>query len=177
MQNSFLCVINELVLKILRYSEIKDLIVYGQVSKRIRKISHDSTLWETSLHEAARNGHVKFCKHILLHVKDKNPISKNGETLLHMVAKLGKSGNTWDLDLGKKNHLYNHLYLDVYKCIAETIEDKNPVDKNGATPLSITKNPYIYNYIHRIEKFFDKKQKNETDSTSKYFPFLLSRWY
>ena len=39
---------DELVLKILGYSETKDLIVYGQVSKRIRKISHDSTLWETA---------------------------------------------------------------------------------------------------------------------------------
>ena len=164
---------DEVVLKILRYSEIKDLIVYSKVSKRIRKISHDSTLWTPGginpLHEAARNGHVEVCKHILRHVKDKNPINTNGETLLHTVAKLGK----W----GKNNHLYNHLYLDVYKCIAETVEDKNPIDKNGATPLSITRNPYIYNYIHRIEKFFDKKQKNETDSTSKYFPFTLRRWF
>ena len=39
---------DELVLKILGYSETKDLIVYGQVSKRIRKISQDSTLWETA---------------------------------------------------------------------------------------------------------------------------------
>jgi hypothetical protein len=67
---------DEVVLKILRYSEIKDLIVYGQVSKRIRKISHDNTLWEretggiTPLHEAARNGHVEHCKHILRHVKE-----------------------------------------------------------------------------------------------------------
>jgi hypothetical protein len=53
----------------------------------------------------------------------------------------------------------------MYKCIAETVEDKNPFDKNGVTPLSITRNPYIYNYIHRIEKFSDKKQKNETDSS------------
>ena len=36
---------DELVLKILGYSEIKDLITYRQVSKRIRKISHDTTLW------------------------------------------------------------------------------------------------------------------------------------
>ena len=36
---------DELVLKILGYSESKDLIAYGQVSKRIRKISHDDTLW------------------------------------------------------------------------------------------------------------------------------------
>ena len=36
---------DELVLRILSYSETKDLITYGQVSKRIRGISHDSTLW------------------------------------------------------------------------------------------------------------------------------------
>ena len=38
---------DELILKILGYSESKDLITYGQVSKRIRKISHDDTLWMT----------------------------------------------------------------------------------------------------------------------------------
>ena len=36
---------DELVLKILKYSEIKDLISCGQVSKRTRRISHDGTLW------------------------------------------------------------------------------------------------------------------------------------
>ena len=39
---------DELALKILGYSETKDLIAYGQVSKRIRKISRDSTLWVTA---------------------------------------------------------------------------------------------------------------------------------
>ena len=39
---------DELILKILRYSETKDLIFFGQVSKRIRKISRDSTLWVTA---------------------------------------------------------------------------------------------------------------------------------
>ena len=39
---------DELVLKILSYSETKDLISYGQVSKRIRRISHDGTLWVTA---------------------------------------------------------------------------------------------------------------------------------
>ena len=36
---------DELLLKILSFSETKDLIGCGQVSKRIRRISHDSTLW------------------------------------------------------------------------------------------------------------------------------------
>ena len=39
---------DELVLKILRSSETKDLISCGQVSRRIRKISHDGSLWITA---------------------------------------------------------------------------------------------------------------------------------
>ena len=39
---------DELVLKILGYSETKDLITYGQVSKRIRRISYDDKLWITA---------------------------------------------------------------------------------------------------------------------------------
>ena len=39
---------DELVLKILSFSETKDLIGCGQVSKRIRRISHDGTLWATA---------------------------------------------------------------------------------------------------------------------------------
>ena len=38
---------DELVLKMLSFSETKDLIGCGQVSMRIRRISHDSTLWVT----------------------------------------------------------------------------------------------------------------------------------
>ena len=39
---------DELVLKVLSYSKTKDLISCGQVSKRVRRISHDSTLWVTA---------------------------------------------------------------------------------------------------------------------------------
>ena len=44
---NFLDLPDELVLKIFGYSETKDLITYGQVSKRMRKISRDGTLWVT----------------------------------------------------------------------------------------------------------------------------------
>ena len=39
---------DELVLKILSYSETIDLISCGQISKKIRRISHDGTLWVTA---------------------------------------------------------------------------------------------------------------------------------
>ena len=100
---------------------------------------------------AARNGHVEICKHILPHIKDKNPIIKNGETLLHVVAKLPK---TW-----------NDNHLEVYKCIAESVEDKNPFDKNLKTPLSLIKNPDIYNYIAQLKNSTTRSKKNEMIQT------------
>ena len=39
---------DELLLKILSYSETKDLISCSQISKRIRRITYDSTLWVTA---------------------------------------------------------------------------------------------------------------------------------
>ena len=39
---------NELILKILRYSEVKDLVSCGQLSKRTRNISQDRSLWLTA---------------------------------------------------------------------------------------------------------------------------------
>ena len=38
---------DELILKIISYSETKVLVICGQVSKRIRRISHDRSLWVT----------------------------------------------------------------------------------------------------------------------------------
>ena len=37
---------NEVLLKVLSYVEIRDLICCGQISKRIRTISHDESLWQ-----------------------------------------------------------------------------------------------------------------------------------
>ena len=37
---------DEIILKVLSCSELKDLISSGQVSKRLRKISHDNSLWQ-----------------------------------------------------------------------------------------------------------------------------------
>ena len=39
----------------------------------------------------------------------------------------------------------------MYKCIAESVEDKNPFDKKLKTPLSLTRNPDIYNYIAQLK--------------------------
>ena len=46
--SSFQDLPDELILKVLTYSETKHLISYGQLSKRIRRISHDCKLWVTA---------------------------------------------------------------------------------------------------------------------------------
>ena len=51
---------DELILKILSYSEVKDLVSCGQLSKRIRQISQDRSLWVTA------NLEKKFVKTELL---------------------------------------------------------------------------------------------------------------
>ena len=47
MKNKWQDLPDELILKILSYLEVKDLISCGQVSKRTRNISRDSSLWVT----------------------------------------------------------------------------------------------------------------------------------
>ena len=37
---------NEIILKVINYLEIEDIFRCGRVSKRIRKISHDESLWK-----------------------------------------------------------------------------------------------------------------------------------
>ena len=64
---------DELVLKLLSYSETKDLISCGQVSKRIRRISRDRTLW------VAANLEKKIVKTELLEV-----ILKKGCRILNL---------------------------------------------------------------------------------------------
>ena len=64
---------DELVLKLLSYSETKDLISCGQVSKRIRRISRDSKLW------VAANLEKKIVKTELLEV-----ILKKGCRILNL---------------------------------------------------------------------------------------------
>ena len=43
---------DELILKVLSYSEPKDVIKSGQVSKRLRKISQDNSLWQRETHSS-----------------------------------------------------------------------------------------------------------------------------
>ena len=47
--SSFLDLPDELILKVLSYTEIADLLSCGQVSKRIRTISNDDSLFQTEI--------------------------------------------------------------------------------------------------------------------------------
>ena len=87
---------NELILKVFSYSEPKELISSGQLSKRIRKISHDKSLWQEV------NLSKKIVKTELLEM-----ILEKGCTSLN----LSKSTILGSLSLDKESQLRN-LNLD-----------------------------------------------------------------
>ena len=87
---------NELILKVFSYSEPKELISSGQLSKRIRKISHDKSLWQ-QVNLSKKIVKTEFLEMIL----DKGCISLN----------LSKSIILGSLSLDKESQLRN-LNLD-----------------------------------------------------------------
>ena len=68
---------------------------------------------------AVKNGHSDICKYIIDNVEEnkKNPVNDTGYTPLHYAAMLKD--------------------LDIYKLIANNIEDKHPKDNMGTTPFHI----------------------------------------
>ena len=83
----------------------------------------------TPLHKAAKNGHLQICKYILTHLESKNPTDKKGEALLHSVTIFPP--NTYSRD--------RKIQFEVYKRIAESVEDKNTSDNLGLTPFQIAR--------------------------------------
>ena len=80
---------DELILKILSYAETKDLINCGQVSKKIRRISQDATLWETA------NLEKKIVKTELIQMilrKGCRVLNLHQSTILGSLSSISRSG-------------------------------------------------------------------------------------
>ena len=83
---------DEIILKVLSFLEIKDLLRCGQISKRIRTVSHDECLWEKINLFEGQNVPSKFiemiinrgCKYLSLHSARTRP----GYLTLHKESKL-----------------------------------------------------------------------------------------
>ena len=86
---------------------------------------------KTPLHLAAKEGHLEICKLIIDNVTEINPRDFRGKTPLHYAARSG--------------------HPEVYKFIMDQsiMEDKNPGDNFGRTPLHIV--------IKRCDKSFPAK--------------------
>jgi ankyrin repeat protein len=121
----------------------------------------------TPLHKAAKNGHLQICKYILTHLESKNPTDKKGEALLHSVAIFPP--NTYSRD--------RKIQFEVYKRIAESVEDKNPSDNLGLIPFQIAKSdkrqkhdileklPWLWNEDLSNEDLSEKKEKVPVESS------------
>ena len=136
--------------------------VFELIANNCSSINPKKKDGSTPLHKAAMNGHLQVCKYILSCVKEKKPKGKKGETLLHSIA---------------RSHKYRNriIQFEVYKCIAESVEDKNPSNNLGLTPFQIakngkSKNHYICRYILEKlpwlwdEKLSEKKEKVPVES-------------
>jgi ankyrin repeat protein len=105
-------------LKTVRYlvdKEVKS-IIPGLYKINDRNPSDNSGI--TPLHEAAQKGHLDIVMYIVDRIDnkiDKNPRSYSGITPLHDAAEMG--------------------HIDVVKYIVANIDEKNPIDRWGTTPL------------------------------------------
>ena len=138
-------------------AEFGHLEVFELIAKYCNNINPKKKDGSTPLHKAAKSGHLQVVQYILPHVTDKNPKGTKGETLLHAVAKFAK---LQDSKLRDKK-----IQFEVYKCIAESVENKNPLDKLGLTPLHIAtkvENHDICRYIlEQLRNEYLSYQKKE----------------
>ena len=102
MRNKWQDLPDELILKILSYSEVIDLVSCGQVSKRTRNISRDSSLWvmanlkekfvKTELLELIL---CKGCK--ILNISDSTIVGSLSSSIKSQLRVLNLSQSAWDL--------------------------------------------------------------------------------
>jgi hypothetical protein len=155
---------DELILKIFSFSETKDLISCGQVSKRTRRISHDRSLWMTAILEKKivktellemilRKG----CRILnLCHSTILGSFSSNIKSQLRVLnlsqSKLFEENNVLEKLLFSTSSL-QHL---VTEGVNLTPKMTASICKNGQTLQILNLNraylwPY-YNYLHEIIK-------------------------
>ena len=163
---------DELVLKILGYSETKDLITYGQVSKRIRKISHDDTLWVTAnlKKKIVRTELIemilsKGCKS--LNISDSTIIGSLSSNIKSELRALDLSQSAWaKMRPGPKVYEESFDFIEVLLFSCCSLQDLN-MEGLMLTPkmvASICKNGktlQVLNLNH-VETFLDYDRLNYT---------------
>ena len=93
---------------------------------------------KTPLHYAARSGHPEVYKFIMDRsiMADKNPGDNFGRTPLHIVVpRCSKDFPTREWDPKGISHHNERRFFELFKIILENVEEKNPGDINGWTPL------------------------------------------
>jgi ankyrin repeat protein len=98
---------------------------------------------KTPLHLAAKEGHLEICKLIIDNESETHPRDFRGKTPLHYAARSG-------------HHKVYKFIMDLSR-----MEDKNPGDNFGRTPLHIS--------VKRCDKYFQKKEVSSPTITTEDF--------
>ena len=110
---------------------------------------------ETPLHLAAKQGHFDICKLMFGYVDEKNPASDSGDTPLHYAALSRNDLDSFPTPI-RNDVCGEHFdgggdgYLNVCKLILANIDDINPKNKEGRTPMDIAKKR---NQVYIIQSF------------------------
>ena len=107
---------DELILKILSYSEVKDLISCGQVSKRTRNISQDCSLWMTvNLEKKIVKAElldmilIKGCKN--LNISDSTIIGSLSANIKYLLRVLVFTPSALEVSLSEGVHHFETITL------------------------------------------------------------------
>ena len=88
---------------------------------------------KSPFHTAAESGHFEVCKFLIDNAVEKNPVFKQGVTLLHDMASIPKNKKV--IGVTPLHHGVEKQYYDATRYLIGILEDKNPADDHGTTPL------------------------------------------
>jgi hypothetical protein len=164
---------DELILKILSYSEVEDLISCGQVSKRTRNISRDTSLWVTAnLEEKIVKTELlelilsKGCK--ILNISDSDIVGSFSSNIESQLRVLSLSQSAWgyparDCPDGQKgqDQVYYEENIDALEKLLSSCCSLQQLEMKGLliTPemaVSICKNGQTLQTLNLKSSFIDE---------------------
>ena len=170
---------DELILKILSYSEIKDLINCGQVSKRTRKISRDTSLWVTAnLEEKIVKTELlelilsKGCK--ILNISDSTIVGSLSSKIESQLKVLNLSQSDWELPVQRLPGPVDCLMFEDFDVLEQLIWSCCSLQQLEMQGLCIT--PKMVASICKNGKTLQALNLNDSFVYESFYPYYVATY-